>query len=138
MALVEFVNNSPPYLNADNLNNNFTECNNIIDSGSNANGSYMKFNDGTLIQRGGGQCPANVAYVEVTYPIPFIDTNYTIIANHKYTGGSGYGGSTQNNNIVVSQAWHNDAGYIYSNLPDLTVATYPRNVQYIAIGRWKS
>ena len=120
----------------DNLQ--FEVVKSYFESGSNVNGSYMKFNDGTLIQRGVGQCPANVAYVEVTYPIPFIDTNYTIIANHKYTGGSGYGGSTQNNNIVVSQAWHNDAGYIYSNLPDLTAATYPRNVQYIAIGRWKA
>lgn len=30
MALVTFVNDSPPYLNANNLNNNFTELNNKI------------------------------------------------------------------------------------------------------------
>jgi len=32
MALVEFENNSPPYLNADNLNNNFSELETKIDT----------------------------------------------------------------------------------------------------------
>ena len=49
MALVEFQNNQAPYINADNLNNNFTECNNIIESGSNANGNYVKYSDGTVV-----------------------------------------------------------------------------------------
>lgn len=49
MALVTFVDDSVPYLNAQNLNNNFTQCNNIVDSGSNANGEYIKFSDGTMI-----------------------------------------------------------------------------------------
>lgn len=49
MALVEFVDNSPPYINANNLNNNFTECNNIVESGSNTNGNWIKYSDGTMI-----------------------------------------------------------------------------------------
>lgn len=49
MALIEFQNNTSPYLNAENLNNNFQECFNIVESGSNQNGNYIKFSDGTLI-----------------------------------------------------------------------------------------
>lgn len=49
MALIEFQNDSAPYLSAENLNNNFTECYNIVDSGSNANGSYIKYSDGTMM-----------------------------------------------------------------------------------------
>lgn len=51
MALVTFEDypstNTP--LNATNLNNNFNECNNIVESGSNSNGRYIKFSDGTMV-----------------------------------------------------------------------------------------
>lgn len=53
MALVEFVNDSAPYLNAENLNNNFNELDgkidDVVESGSNANGNYVKYADGTMI-----------------------------------------------------------------------------------------
>ena len=89
MALVEFTNNQAPYLNAENLNNNFNELKNdcldlddgqnlintkigdmenletddknnlvaainslVIDSGTNANGSWIKYSDGTMICTG--------------------------------------------------------------------------------------
>ena len=108
-----------------------------IDNIKNENGMAIKFSDGTMICTGIGQCPANVGYVEVTFASNFIDKNYTMIANHKYKGGSGYGGSTQLRNITNPQPVNNNSAYIYSYQHDGTVADYPRNVQYVAIGKWK-
>lgn len=106
-------------------------------SGSNENGSWVKYDDGRLIQEGTGQCPANVGYADITFPIAFIDTNYTMIANHKYTTGSEYGGSVQLVNITNPQNYTTTQAYIYSYLYNGNFANYPRNVQYVAIGRWK-
>ena len=106
-------------------------------SGTNENGSWVKYDDGRLIQEGTGQCPANVGYADITFPMAFIDTNYIMIANHKYTGGSEYGGSSQLLNITNPQNYTTTQAYIYSYLYDGSFAGYPRNVQYIAIGRWK-
>ena len=51
MALIEFKNlpDTTTPITAENLNNNFNECNNIVESGSNANGNYIKYSDGTMI-----------------------------------------------------------------------------------------
>lgn len=104
---------------------------------SNENGTYTKFEDGTLMQRGVGQCPANVGYADITFPVPFKDLNYTMICNHKYTGGDGFGGSAQLRNITNPQPYATDRAYIYSYLYDASIASYPRKVCYIAIGKWK-
>lgn len=109
----------------------------IIESGSNVNGSYTKFADGTMICTGVGQCPANVGYAEITFADSFIDINYTMIANHKYTGGSNYGGSTQLRNITNPQINTANTAYIYSYQYDGSIANYPRKVQYVAMGKWK-
>ena len=111
--------------------------NSVVESGSDANGTYEKYADGQLIQYGTGSCPEGVGYAEITFPIPFLNTNYIMIANHKYTGGGGYGGSAQLRNITNPQANTNTTAFIYSYMYDGTIATYIRNVQYIAIGRWK-
>lgn len=111
--------------------------NSVVESGSDANGTYEKYADGQLIQYGTGSCPEGVGYAEITFPIPFLNTNYIMIANHKYTGGGGYGGSAQLRNITNTQANTNTTAFIYSYMYDGTIATYIRNVQYIAIGRWK-
>lgn len=104
---------------------------------TNENGTAIKFSDGTMICIGTGQCPSNMGYAEITLPETFTDTNYVMVANHKYTGGSGYGGSTQLRNITNPQAVTVSTAYIYSYQYDGSIANYPRNVQYIAIGRWK-
>lgn len=104
---------------------------------TNENGTAIKFSDGTMICIGTGQCPANVGYAEITLPESYIDSNYIMIANHKYVGGSDYGGSTQLRNITNPQAVNTSTAYIYSYQYDGSIANYIRNVQYIAIGRWK-
>ena len=109
----------------------------VVESGSNANGNYIKFGDGTLIQSGIGTCPARVGYAEITFPVDFFDTGYVMNANHKYNSSNNYGGSAQLRNITNPQPVNKTTAYIYSYMYDATIANYPRNVQYIAVGRWK-
>lgn len=53
MEKINFVNGQSPYISATNLNNlqdNVENAiNGIIESGSNANGNYIKYADGTMI-----------------------------------------------------------------------------------------
>lgn len=128
-------------LSANNLNQLQTNVENaingVIESGTTNDITYVKYADGTLIQYGIAEISANVGYIQLTFPQSFINTDYTILATNKYTGGSGYGGSSQLVNIVTGQVTNASSGYIYSYLPDLTIANYPRKVQFIAIGKWK-
>lgn len=103
----------------------------------NENGTAIKFADGTMICTGTGQCPASAGHTDITFPASFVDMNYVMSANHKYTSGSNYGGSTQLRNITNPQAVNNTLAYIYSYQYDGSIANYIRNVQYVAIGRWK-
>lgn len=124
--------------NLNKMQDNIEEAiNGVVESGSNANGSYIKFTDGTMICTGTGQCPANVGYAEITFANNFIDNNYIMIANHKYQSGSDYGGSRQLRNITNPQTNTANTAYIYSYQYDGSIANYIRNVQYVAIGRWK-
>jgi hypothetical protein len=110
---------------------------NLLESGSNTNGNYMKFSDGTLIQWGVVQASANTNYANVNYPINFINDYFNLIATQKYTGGSDYGGSTQIRCITTPQTGTVSAGYIYSVFSDGTSPSFKRNINWIAIGRWK-
>lgn len=143
MEKINFENlpstNTP--INATNLNQLQTNVENaingVVESGSNSNGSWVKFEDGTLIQRGTAQCPADVGYADVTFPVAFIDDGYTIVASHKYTSGDGYGGSLQLTNITNAHGYSTTQAYIYSYLYSGSYASYKRNVMYIATGKWK-
>jgi hypothetical protein len=56
----------------------------VVDSGNNSNGYYIKFSDGTMMQRGWGYVYGNGGnYVTkvINYPIAFIDNNYDIVAS---------------------------------------------------------
>ena len=92
MEKINFVNGQSPYISATNLNNlqdNVENAiNGIIESGSNANGKYIKFSDGTLICYGRAimSFSINIAYGSVfrsdiqsiSLPYSFIDTNYVV------------------------------------------------------------
>ena len=140
MALVTFVNDSAPYLNADNLNNNFTECNNIIDSGSNANGSYIKFSDGTLMQWGeatktitsttalasGGYRSAGFDF---SFPIEFYNTSISVVA---MSSGGGIGillDSSSTTKAKFQASWWTSASNSTSR---------DGRISWQAIGRWKA
>ena len=95
MALIEFTDypNTDTPISAENLNHNFAE---IVESGSNENGSWTKWADGTMIVRQTFSRTINVVlesgplyYISVTdipsYPIKFtsIDSmNLTMFNNN--------------------------------------------------------
>lgn len=153
MALINFVNNSEPYLNAENLNNNFNECFNIIETGTNNNGNYVKFSDGTMI------CSAfldktrflnssntystaqNINIYrsnspQITFPQQFIDNNIILnITPSTSTNGtriswSRYYNITKSNVEIqlLGLEPYIENGVAYTNL---------LGVSYIAIGKWK-
>ena len=144
MALVEFVNDQPPYLNANNLNNNFNELDNkidgIIESGSNANGSWIKYNDGTMIQYGKsitGTTAYTTAYGNgyydnaehtVTFPIEFYNDN-VYVSSIAFVG-FGLGGCSMTTLTKTSFNYYmfSIRSYTFSSSPYIT---------WIAIGRWK-
>ena len=93
MALIEFKNlpdTSTP-INAENLNHNFNGLK--IESGSNENGSYVKFPDGTLEinQRFETTISTTTAWGNLyygypaigtkPYPVPFVGNKPTVTAN---------------------------------------------------------
>ena len=108
--------------------------NGIVESGSNANGYYTKFADGTLINRyyvgpvtiNGG----SGASVSVTFPFPFIDTNW--YSSIVITNGQNYWSwlATAVKDIANTgfslDIWNNSNGQCPNQY-----------FNYIAIGRWK-
>lgn len=145
MALIEFQDlpNTTTPLTASNLNNNFEECNNIIESGSNTNGSYIKFSDGTLIQRTQaniGQCTFSIysssypglytdhthggGYVW-TFPVEFIDTDIEISS---IVHSSAYMCSSASIPTTTSVNVNYHTNYAFTGNITLSI---------IAIGRWK-
>jgi hypothetical protein len=113
----------------------------IIESGSNANGSYLKFSDGTLIQWGrkltatlnvpidnnfgntSGRSYYNGENDIVYFPISFIDTNYSVNLSS----------SGQALTSTVRQA--NTMGRVYVIKGVALPASY---IDWVAIGRWKA
>lgn len=114
----------------------------IIESGSNANGNYVKYNDGTLIQYNNttvndqaisnqyGNTGLYTGTRTVTFPISFLDTNYMAICGEfKWGTGASWGIISSRNNknwmtIMALDFISRDAG---TNT----------DVSWIAVGKWK-
>lgn len=61
----------------------------VVESGSNENGSYIKFSDGTLICRKNGiTAEAGTTSITVTLPSAFIDKDYTVIPVNAYANSA--------------------------------------------------
>ena len=110
------------------------DVNAVVTSGSNSNGSYIKYSDGTLICRGKGTfSPANGntgVSTTKTFPLSFVDTDYDVTVTI-YDGGAYWswlakqvGGKTKTSMTV----------YAWNNTSYKTETAY---FSYIAIGRWK-
>ena len=129
--------NTDTPINSSNLNqlqtNVENEINGLIESGSNARGSYIKLPDGTLIQRGKANCGTN-GFASLTFPIPFIDEDISMTADNTYSGSGQLG-------IVLTTQTTKTTGVIYfrkyenGNLAIVTDTTV--EAHWIAIGRWK-
>jgi len=105
----------------------------IIESGSNANGSYVKFSDGTLQQW--GKNTANFTKGYITFPVPFIDTNYGFSCPSAVEPDVSW--------VITALV---DSATIFTNkvyispikMPGATDATLPAGLlRWMAIGRWK-
>lgn len=117
------------YTTDNNACYNAPYVNSIIESGSNENGKYVKFPDGTLIQYlGTSTIPANSVSKTITFPIAFIDTSYSVTINNYYTNSADV--------IFALSAKHTTDIAVYPRVSGAK-PTNPVEFNYIAIGKWK-
>ena len=138
----EWVNDSVPAINASDLNKIEQGIyDNAFESGSNANGDYIKFNDGTLIcyvkktinfsfsssQKWGNIWESNLTSLGI-FPYTFYETPAVNISNSSGAGGfiEGFQGTTTTN-----------IGSMYMCRPLDTNSPQTYTLSIIAIGRWK-
>ena len=142
MEKINFVNGQSPYISATNLNNLQDNVGNaineIIESGSNENGKYIKFSDGTLICYGRASMSfsINIAYGSVfrsdkqsiSLPYSFIDTNYVVTLQGLAP-------------VHVCYAIDDDKSVnLFKFFPVGFVSqasVSSRNIEYMCIGKWK-
>lgn len=113
-----------------------------IESGSNENGSWVKFPDGTMIQWGIIEFQAmsvnELQEVNFSFPQPFIDTNYGIqySIDIDHSGGA----ATDNAYIYMNSLFVNN-----KNTDNVHISTYSYTyaigegvwLNVMVIGRWK-
>lgn len=143
MEKINFVNGQSPYISATNLNNlqNNVEnaINGIIESGSNANGNYIKYADGTMI------CTKSViASTKIenpwgnlfessqldlgNFPVSFIET--PVLSVNKTIGRGSW--------LELVEGTTNSAiGNTYLVSAVSNTATTNITINIIAIGKWK-
>ena len=142
MEKINFINGQSPYISATNLNNlqNNVEnaINGIIESGSNANGNYIKYADGTLIQYGNvslttsdNRSAGGLTYYStsttINFPISFKDSSYSAFSNVLLANM---------NYFCNSYMASNDASTC--NLAFVSTANNEtRGIHWMAIGKWK-
>ena len=151
-----WVNDSVPAINASNLNKIEQGIyDNAFESGSNTNGNYIKFNDGTLIQYGMLNksifMTTDSYYTtiqgikfyrsnnpKINFPISFIDTNYNFTFDAR-TGTNGTSSRVAIPRISDKATTYQEVQLI--GLEDFTSGSpaYENltDVSWQAIGRWK-
>jgi len=148
MALIEFKNlpDTTTPVNAGNLNNNFDFLNDkidgIVESGSNANGNYVKFDDGTMIcwryiyptlnyisasSAGTTMCRASYT-AETSGPLPAtFTTNPSVLVTANALAFKNYNSSPKTQ-------W----GSVTLFLPYTAAQSdFQTHMNFIAIGKWK-
>lgn len=104
-----------------------------IESGSNANGNYVKYPDGTLIQYGSSIGSTSALGITETLPITFLNTGYRIIANGSSSTSSSILFPKINSKTTTT---FNILSYAKGDsVSTHALATY--DIDWIAIGRWK-
>lgn len=121
---------------AEQINQNF-QTGSVVDSGTNGNGHFVKFGDGTMIVRGTKESTSGFTVQEgsiwrtdnfpVTFPESFIDTNYSVTIDAQ--GGQTYSWAGKGSGQATN--FFNAVGFRGNKSSDKVV------VSYIAIGRWK-
>ena len=103
-----------------------------IESGSNENGSWIKFNDGTLIQyKSLVITTANQATTNVELPIDYLNSGFTILVSslNYHSSNINYSSNSISKNTFKVIATDNETG---------TTPTSAEAFSYVTIGRWKA
>lgn len=131
-----WVNDSLPAINAENLNKienqleqNTNDIANIIESGSNNNGYWIKFSEGTLIQYGSTSYEPSESFKQVYFPIAFRDVSYyfSVIGNYNYYV----------NVCFAISSILKDRINVYPQRGDGTAVNQTQPFLWFAIGKWK-
>jgi hypothetical protein len=116
----------------------------IAESGSNANGRYIKFDDGTMIQWGEKNFTQSVKYAwgalyvasgepcTVDFPLTFIETPI-IIASPRTTGNA----SAFFGNYNAIRVYQSSVQYLVQAFRPTESDSVAFVVHWVAIGRWK-
>jgi len=111
------------------------ETNNNIESGSNANGSWVKYPDGTLLQFGKRGTPIYVSSgAVITLPVSFIDTGYALTVSSSIFSSAGDSIS------VYEQAIWDASSFLIKGIAtsyDMGIGGGIYTFDFIAIGRWE-
>lgn len=99
----------------------------LIESGSNENGHYIKFSDGTLICR--ATKSEGTGNSLITFPVPFASTNYQVSIDPGYASSP---------NVVITWGAKTVNGFKFYTVIDgeYTEETV-QSFDYTAIGKWK-
>lgn len=113
--------------------------NSIVESGSNENGEYIKFANGTMICKNtqrivgittsnssSSVVPKSAEQTGFTFPIEFIDRPIVLMNACRASAWIGYSW------VATTSTTQNYC--IYTNVP---VSDYYMDIQYVAFGRWK-
>jgi len=133
--------------NADILESHLAESSSkhIKESGTNSNGSYIKFDDGTMIcyMRGIRATGNGSSYINRTVPLPasFANNSYTVIVTPigRYLVYDGTGQTTKYFNAIPVSLFPNTINVLRFMYGDESVleTDYEFEVNLVAIGRWK-
>lgn len=102
----------------------------IIDSGSNDNGYYRKYADGTLEMWGTSEEIGADGYATVELPQPFFDTYYRIYANQIYHPSTPV-------SVVSVQVQTKQSLHIYAREPNGTMPASGCRYSWFCVGTWK-
>lgn len=102
----------------------------IIDSGSNDNGYYRKYADGTLEMWGTSEEIGANGYATVELPQPFFDTYYRIYANQIYHPSTPV-------SVVSVQVQTKQSLHIYAREPNGTMPASGCRYSWFCVGTWK-
>lgn len=140
MTKITFVNGTTPAVNATNLNQMQTNIENaingVVTKGNNANGNYVKFQDGTLICYASKTGTSSLSdywsfanrtnAISVTFPSTFVTTPSVSLGlrleNAQVSGGISGTTTTRFSCIILKPKGVTDTNYSFD---------------YIAIGKWK-
>lgn len=102
----------------------------IIESGSNNNGYYRKYADGTLEMWGTSNAIGSQGVVIVTLPQPFIDTVFRMCANQIYHSNTPV-------SVTSTQVQSKQSFLIYAREPNGTLPASGCKYNWFVTGTWK-